>query len=177
MKYYLFILLPEKSQSIEIQDFRERYTGQRLIDGLPPHITIIGRFSRHNSVSVEDLKHLAIDGFDLPEMTITFDATERLGNAIVRESHDESLKQKHLELLSIVSDSVNILHPDRQGANYRPHLTLLRDPNSEYDLDKEEFLIKKITLTSLALYSIEQDQDAKLHSGEQLAVKYLNNNS
>ncbi len=153
MKNYTFILIPEKEDREKIESIRMKYTGHKLVDALPPHVSFKRRFWLTDDFVEKDLKKV-LNEFQIAKITLLFNRVERLDDTTVLVADRGRLLPKHKQLLELLKGKVITKNPKWESESFKAHLTLFRN-SIKKDIKLEKLGIKKITFNTFCLYEID----------------------
>ena len=151
IKNYTFVLIPEKITKEKIENLRLEYTGNKLVDGLPPHISIKRRFTLDKDLSENDLKHI-LDKFNTSKVTVHFNNMQKFSEVFALVGENSKLLDYHKKLLGELEGKVKTKNPTFEGEGFKIHLTLFRgvSPNIAPNI-----LEKEITFDKICLYELD----------------------
>jgi 2'-5' RNA ligase len=156
MKNYTLLLMVSGVAKEKIEFVRQEQLGTKLVDDLPPHLTIRGRFILKEKVSEEDLVN-QINKINIDRLTIASEKVERIGNANVICLVRDEILDTHLKVLSVLEQTTTSIRPEREKENFTPHVTLFRSAEPFFDFT----LPPSIDFDQLSLFEIDPTVEKK----------------
>lgn len=152
MKNYVLVLEPDEPERERIVALRSRLFGSPLVDAMPPHLTLIGRFTLKPGGDETALQEV-VRQLSLNAQSGTFAGISRIGTAIVANIDSPAMIEMHKTTLKNLLDTITQVRPEREGDNFHPHVTIGR---SEPDFPiNEQDLPRQFTFPRLCLYEID----------------------
>ena len=170
MNHYFFALMPEARFSRKIEELRSKLIGSKLVDALPPHLTLKRRFSLKQSFSEQNLKEV-LNSFSLSKIIANNNKIERLGEVAAIKIKNIKLKEQHKKLYGLLRDMAININPEHEDDNFTAHLTLFRDPENKLSPNWNSLDIKKIVFNKICLYEI--DPTPERHFAYIIKCRYL----
>lgn len=170
MNHYFFALMPEVRFSGKIEELRLKLIGSKLVDALPPHLTLKRRFSLKPNFSEQNLKEVS-DNFPLSKILADNNKIERLGEAVVIKIENLELKEQHKKLNNILKEKIISINPEYEEEYFAAHLTLFRDPKNNLPANSYSLDINQIVFDALCLYEIDPTPSRSF--ARKIACKYL----
>lgn len=170
MNHYFFALMPEARFSGKIEDLRLKLIGRKLVDALPPHLTLKRRFSLKPYFSEKNLKEV-LDNFPLSKILADNNKIERLGEATAIRIENLELKECHKKMYGLLKNKVVSKNPEYEDDHFIAHLTLFRDPKNNLSAGLNGLNIKQIVFNAICLYEIDPTPNRRF--ARKIACKYL----
>lgn len=171
MNHYFFALMPEVRFSGKIEELRMELIGSKLVDALPPHLTLKRRFSLRPNFSEQNLREV-LDNFPLSKIFADNNKIERLGEASAIRIENFELKECHKRLYSLLKNNVISKNPEYEDDHFIAHLTLFRDPENKFPANSYSLDINQIVFDTLCLYEIDPTPNRGF--AHRIACRYLN---
>ncbi len=159
-KFYNILLIAEEKSREPLERLRVKFTGSKLVDLQPPHVTIKRKFTLKNGFLEIELIAL-LQKFEVPKMFFSFEKLEKFGDAYVFTGSNTVLSRKHKEILSLLRDFVDTVNPEWEGENFSPHVTLVRNIESEFFPEWEIMKMKGLFLDMLQLVEMDPSPEKK----------------
>ena len=135
---------------------RLHYIGEKLVDSLPPHVSLIRRFSINQNYDEQSIINI-VKKFNFSKIDLQFKEVKMFSDAIVLTTDNKELFNKHKELVGLLGDIIKTTKPEFEGNNFKAHLTLFRD-KSEKEFRLSDFNIKKGLFNKIVLFEIAPDR-------------------
>ena len=170
MSHYFFALMPQARFGKKICKWRMDFIGSKLVDSLPPHLTVKRRFLLKQNISIDTLKKV-LDGFSFPKIIAKNNKIERLGEAVVIRIQNIKLKKYHKKLQGLLKNIAISKNPEYEDDCFAAHLTLFRDPKNKLSPNWNSIDINKIVFNKICLYEI--DPSSKRCFAYKIKCRYL----
>lgn len=157
MKKYSFIFFPDFKTSATIESVREKFSGEKLVDGLPPHLTFKRRFTLGKVQALEDILGV-LDEFPLERAEVRYIGFEQFGDFTVMKVENPALNKWHLDLLTTLGGDIVTDGFEWEGERYNPHITLVKGKVA--DLPHLDF--PRVILEKICLYEYEFSGDVRI---------------
>lgn len=156
MKNYTLLLMVSGEVKDKIESLRQERLGTKLVDDLPPHFTIRGRFVLKDGILEEKLVD-AVGQININMATISTEKIERIGNANVICLANNEVLDTHMRVLTQLEKITKSIRPEREKENFRAHVTLFRSEKPFMDFT----LPPKINFGQLCLFEIDPSIEKK----------------
>jgi len=168
MKKYSFILFPDTETLAAIERLREVHGNEKLVDGLPPHVTLKRRFFSKERLSADDILKI-FEKFPIEQIQVSPRGLDQFGSSVVVKVGSPLLEKYHRDLLAVLGDNIVTDGPEWEGGAYNPHIMLVKGEMADVVFPD----LHPITLNKIRLYEYEFPDDTKWTALHTLACRAL----
>lgn len=131
-----------------------KFIGSKLVDRHPPHVTLKTKFTLKEGFLEKDLIEL-LQKFEMPKIQFPFEGLDRFGDALVLTGSHPTFLEKHKEIVALLKGCIETINPNWESDNFSPHLTIVRDPENHFWIEKEILGMKEVLLDTLQLFEMD----------------------